>query len=202
MTFKPFHPAAITAITAITHHLDQPLDLIRSPQLMKTYADYETPDKILARTEAWHPEDYPHTDHQLDPEDIGETFDAAGIKGIPLDALRQLLLFLIPKTTDRGSRWKMATVRLAIVARILNIDDAGRVPLEMLAKQIGVTRSLLSLRQLEIADQFQLGKLRSSRSASARKAYSISATNVHRRAQERRQIESGTDMHQTTAKPT
>ena len=167
--------------------------------MMKAYADYETPDKILARTEAWHPEDYPHTDHQLDPEDIGETFDAAGIKGIPLDALRQLLLFLIPKTTDSGSRWKMATVRLAIVARILNIDDyAGRVPLETLAKQIGVTRSLLSLRQLEIADQFQLGKLRSSRSAAARQSYSISATEAHRRAQERRQIESGTD---TTAKP-
>ena len=169
--------------------------------MMKAYADYETPDKILARTEAWHPEDDPHTDHQLDPENIGETFDAAGIKGIPLDALRQLLLFLIPKTTDRGSRWKMATVRLAVVARILGLDDAGQ-PLEVLAKQLNVTRSLLSLRQLEIADQFQLGKLRSSRSASARKAYSISATNVHRRAQEARQRASGTDMHNLSAKPT
>ena len=168
---------------------------------MKAYADYETPDKILARTEAWHPEDDPHTDHQLDPENIGETFDAAGIKGIPLDALRQLLLFLIPKTTDRGSRWKMATVRLAVVARILGLDDAGQ-PLEVLAKQLNVTRSLLSLRQLEIADQFQLGKLRSSRSAAARESYRVSASAAHRRAQERRQIESGTHIHQTTAKPT
>ena len=168
---------------------------------MKSYADYETPDKILARTEGWH-EDDQDTDHQLDPEDIGETFDAAGIKGIPLDALRQLLLFLIPNTADRGSRWKMATVRLAIVARILNIDDAGRVPLETLAKQIGVTRSLLSLRQLAIADQFQLGKLRSSKSAAARQSYSVSATEAHKRAQERRRIESGTDMNRLTAKPT
>ena len=162
--------------------------------------ELNSPDRIHARSEPWHAEDI-HTDHQLDPEDIGETFDAAGIKGIPLDALRQLLLFLIPNTADKASRWKMATVRLAVVARILNIDYAG-VPLETLAKQLGVTRSLLSLRQLAIADQYGLGKLRSSRSAAARKAYSISATNVHRRAQERRQIESGTDMHQTTAKPT
>ena len=167
-----------------------------------SFADHETPDKILARTEAWHPEDDQDTDHQLHPEDIGETFDAAGIKGIPLDALRQLLLFLIPNTADKASRWKMATVRLAVVARILNIDYAGRVPLETLAKQIGVTRSLLSLRQLEIADQFQLGKLRSSRSAAARESYRVSATEAHRRAQERRQGVSGTDIHKLTAKPT
>jgi hypothetical protein len=96
----------------------------------------------------------------------------------------------------------MATVRLAIVARILNIDEAGREPLEVTAKQLNVTRSLLSLRQLEIADQFGLGKLRSSRSASARKAYSISATNVHRRAQEARQGASRTDIHKVSAKPT
>ena len=163
--------------------------------------ELNSPDRILARSEPWHAEDI-HTDHQLDPEDIGETFDAAGIKGIPLDALRQLLLFLIPKTTDSGSRWKMATVRLAVVARILGIDQAGCDSLETLAKQLGVTRSLLSLRQLAIADQYGLGKLRSSRSASARKAYSISATNVHRRAQEARQRASGTDMHNLSAKPT
>jgi hypothetical protein len=147
-----------------------------------SFADHETPDKILARTEGWH-EDDQDTDHQLDPEDIGETLDLAGIKDIPRDALKQLLMFLIPKTTDRGSRWKMAIVRLAIVARILNIDEAGREPLEVLAKQIGVTRSLLSLRQLEIADQFELGKLRSSRSAAARQSYSISATEAHKRRQ-------------------
>ena len=154
---------------------------------MKTYDNRElvdvemnSPDRLLARSEPWHPEDI-HTDHQLDPEDIGETFDAAGIKGIPLDALRQILLFLIPRT-DKASRWQMATVRLAIVARVLGLDDAGQ-PLEVLAKQLNVTRSLLSLRQLEIADQFQLGKLRSSKSAAARKNYSISASLAHERRQ-------------------
>jgi hypothetical protein len=174
---------------------------------MKSYDNRElvdvelnSPDRLLARKEAWHPDDI-DTDKNLAFEDDGETFDAAGIKGVPLDALRQLVLFLIPRTANR-TKWQMATVRLAIVARILNVDEAGREPLEVLAKQLNVTRSLLSLRQLEIADQFGLGKLRSSRSASARKAYSISATNAHRRAQEARQGASGTDMHKTTVKPT
>jgi hypothetical protein len=174
---------------------------------MKSYDNRElvdvelnSPDRLLARKEAWHPDDI-DTDKNLAFEDDGETFDAAGIKGVPLDALRQLVLFLIPRTANR-TKWQMATVRLAIVARILNVDEAGREPLEVLAKQLNVTRSLLSLRQLEIADQFGLGKLRSSRSASARKAYSISATNAHRRAQEARQGASGTVMHKTTVKPT
>lgn len=155
---------------------------------MKSYDNRElvdvelnSPDRLLARKEAWHPDDI-DTDKNLAFEDDGETFDAAGIKGVPLDALRQLVLFLIPRTANR-TKWQMATVRLAIVARILNIDEAGREPLEVTAKQLGVTRSLLSLRQLEIADQFGLGKLRSSRTASARKAYSISATEAHKRRQ-------------------
>jgi hypothetical protein len=88
---------------------------------------------------------------------------------------------------------------LAVVSRILNIDDLGKLPLETLAKQLGVTRSLLSLRQLEIADGFNLGKLRSSKSAAARKAYSVSATNTHRKAQEARQGASGNHIHKTTA---
>jgi hypothetical protein len=164
-------------------------------------ADLDSPDRILSKKEPRHKNDI-DTDPDLDFDDDTEALDLAGIKDIPRDALKQLLLFLIPKTTDRGSRWKMATVRLAIVARILDIDEAGRVPLETLAKQIGVTRSLLSLRQLEIADQFELGKLRSSKSAAARQSYSVSATEAHRKAQERRQIASGTHIHQTTVKPT
>ena len=165
-------------------------------------ADENSPDRILSKKEPRHKDDT-DTDHDLDFDDDTEALDLAGIKRIPRDALKQLLLFLIPKTTDRGSRWKMATVRLAVLSRILNVgDDLGRESLQKLADELGVTRSLLSLRQLAIADQYGLGKLRSSRSAAARKAYSISATNVHRRAQERRQVESGTDMHQTTAKPT
>jgi hypothetical protein len=163
-------------------------------------ADLDSPDRILSKKEPRHKDDI-DTDPDLDPEDTGETFDAGRISGIPRDALRQLVLFLIPRTANR-TKWQMATVRLAIVARVLNIDEAGREPLEVLAKQLNVTRSLLSLRQLEIADQFKLGQLRSSRSAAARKNYSISATNAHRRAQEARQRASATDIHQTTVKPT
>jgi hypothetical protein len=93
------------------------------------------------------------TDRNLDPEESdNETIDAGGIRGIPRDALGQLLRFLLPVTRKPG-RWQMASVRLAVICRILNIDDLGKVPLETLAKQLGVTRSLLSLRQLEVADQ-------------------------------------------------
>jgi hypothetical protein len=172
--------------------------------MSRTYADCQlvdvemtSPDRILARSEPWHPDDE-DTDRHLDPEDTDETFDLNGIKGIPRDALGQLLRFLLPVTSKPG-RWKMAPVRLAVICRILDIDDLGKIPLEQLAKELGVTRSLLSLRQLEIADQFGLGKLRASKSAAARKAYSASATSAHRKAQERRQVASGTDMRKTAA---
>jgi hypothetical protein len=172
--------------------------------MTRTYAasqlvdvEMTSPDRILARSEPWHPDDE-DTDRNLAPEDTDETFDLNGIKGIPKDALRQILLFLLPVTSKPG-RWQMASVRLAIICRILDIDHLGKLPLETLAKQLGVTRSLLSLRQLEVADQYGLGKLRSSKSAAARKNYSTSATNAHRRAQERRQIASGTHTHKATA---
>ncbi len=159
--------------------------------------EMSSPDRILARSEPWHEGDK-DTDRHLDPDDTGETIDANGIKGIPKDALRQLLLFLLPRT-DKPTKWKMAACRLAVVSRILNIDDLGKLPLETLAKQLGVTRSLLSLRQLEIADGFGLGKLRSSKSAAARISYKASATNAHRKALERRQIAAGTLLHKAPA---
>jgi len=170
-------------------------------------ADLDSPDRILSKKEPRHKNDI-ETDPDLDYDDDTEALDLAGIKRIPRDALKQLLLFLIPKTTDRGSRWKMATVRLAVLSRILNVgDDLGRESLQKLADELGVTRSLLSLRQLAIADQYGLGKLRSSRSASARKAYSISATEAHRRAGHRMTVDaeqgaSGTHIHKVSAKPT
>lgn len=170
---------------------------------MRTFADralvdveMNTPDRILARSEPWHTEDT-DTDRHLDPEDDTEQLDMAGIKGIPRDALRQILLFLVPRGAHR-QKWRQAAVRLAIISRILNIDDTGKETLEALATQLGVTRSLLSLRQLEIADQFNLGKLRSSKSAAARKAYSISASNTHRKVHERRQAASGNLTDKTT----
>jgi hypothetical protein len=172
--------------------------------MSRTYADCQlvdvelnSPDRILARSEPWHPDDE-DTDRHLDPPGEQETIDAGGVRGIPRDALGQLLRFLLPVTSKPG-RWKMASVRLAVVCRILDIDELGKLPLETLAKELGVTRSLLSMRQLEIADGFGLGKLRSSKSAAARKSYSASATSAHRRAQERRQATSGNNTHKPTA---
>ena len=168
--------------------------------MTKSYADshlvdveLNTPDRILARSEPWHPDDPPDTDRHLDPDDTPGGIDLNGIKGIPRDALRQLLLFLLPRT-DKPTKWQQAAVRLAVISRILDVDDLGKLPLETLAKQLGVTRSLLSLRQLEIADGFGLGKLRSSKSAAARKNYKTSATEAHRR----RQAASGNLTHKTT----
>ena len=166
-------------------------------QLVDVYAD--SPDRQAARKEARHPTDPDDTDRNLDHQETDdETIDAQGIRGIPKDALGQLLRFLLPVTSKPG-RWQMASVRLAVICRILNIDDLGKLPLEQLAKQLGVTRSLLSLRQLEVADQYGLGKLRSSKSAAARKNYSTSATNAHRRAQERREAAAGNLTHKATA---
>ena len=167
--------------------------------MTKSYADshlvdveLNSPDRILARSEPWHADD-DSTDRHLDPEDTGETIDLNGIKGIPRGALGQLLRFLLPVTSKPG-RWKMASVRLAVVCRMLDVDDLGKLPLETLAKELGVTRSLLSMRQLQIADSYGMGKLRSGKSAAARKSYSASATKAH----SRRQVASGNNTHKTT----
>jgi hypothetical protein len=160
------------------------------------WADVEmnSPDRVIARSEPWHPSDPDDCDRHLAPADDDESIDLNGIKGIPRGALGQLLRFLLPVTSKPG-RWKMASVRLAVVCRILDVDELGKLPLETLAKELGVTRSLLSMRQLEIADGFGLGKLRSSKSAAARKSYSASATKAH----SRRQATSGNNTRKATA---
>jgi hypothetical protein len=160
--------------------------------------ELNSPDRVLARSEPWHSSDPDDCDRYLAPEDNAETIDAAGIRSIPRDALGQLLRFLLP-VTCRSGRWQMAAVRLAVVCRMLDVDNLGNLPLEALAKELGVTRSLLSQRQLQIADSFGMGKLRASKSAAARLSYKASATAAHRRAQERRQAASGNLTHKATA---
>lgn len=123
-----------------------------------------------------------------EPED-DEKLDLGGIVGIPRDALRQLVLFLLPRSNNR-LRWPQAAARLAVIARILDVDDLGKEPLEKLAKELNCSRALLSLRTLELADGFGLGKLRSSKSAAARESYKISATESHRRQGHRVAVDS------------
>ena len=60
--------------------------------------DNDSPDKIVARKENLHETDKDF-DHELSPDDGGETINAAGIKSIPRDALKVLLRYIVHATS-------------------------------------------------------------------------------------------------------
>ena len=143
--------------------------------------DTDSPDRILARSEPMHPEDHDF-DADLGPEDPGETFDLAGIKSIPRDALRTLLRFLVPNNSvSAKKRWRMAQLRVALTAHMLNIDGIGSKSFEELGQELGCTRALLSLYSLRMIDGLAIDKTRNGKCRRSREVYRQSATEVHRR---------------------
>lgn len=142
--------------------------------------DWNSPDKILARSEPMHPDDGDdiHEDY-LHPDD-GLTIDAQGIHAIPRDALRVLLLFLLPPGHNRR-RWRIGQLRLIVLAHMVGIESVSDYSLAQIADQIGCTRAILSLHQLRIVDSLRLDKARQGKSRRSREVYRRSATDAHRR---------------------
>ena len=142
-------------------------------------SDVNSPDKILARSEPLHDDDV-DCDADLAPEDDGTDISAANIKGIPRDALRHLLLFLIPATSPR--KWRVAQLRLVVLAHLAGVEGIGDKSLSELARQLGVTRSLLSLYSVRMVDQLKQNQPRGGKRRETRETYRQSAIAYHRRA--------------------
>lgn len=170
---------------------------------MPSYADshlvdveLNSPDRILARSEPWHPDDI-DTDRHLDPEDTPGGIDLKGIKDIPPDAILILLRYIVQPGAAKH-RWRQAQIRLALLAHMVDLDGIGALSYAALAEELGCTRALLSMRSLELIDGLKIEKTRNGKRRSTRETYSKTATEAHRRAQERRQAASGNLTHKTT----
>jgi hypothetical protein len=146
-----------------------------------TAADNNSPDRILARSEPMHPTDEDF-DHDYAPDHDGETFDAAAIKNIPRDALKVILRFIIPSTSSsQAKRWRIAQLRVALLAHMLDIDGIGSKSFEELGQELGCTRALLSLYSLRMIDGLTIDKTRNGKARRSREVYRQSATEAHRR---------------------
>ena len=163
------HPALVMR----THHSDD-------GHLVNT--DENTPDRILAQKEPLHETDEDF-DHDYAPDHDGETFDAAAIKNIPRDALKVILRFIIPSTSSsQAKRWRIAQLRVALLAHMLDIDGIGSKSFEDLGQELGCTRALLSLYSLRMIDGLAIDKTRNGKSRRSREVYRETATAAHRRA--------------------
>ena len=121
-----------------------------------------------------------------------ETLDLGGIMSIPLDALRVLVLFLLPQTSNptSSSYWRIATRRLCALAYSIGVEEVRRHPLAKLAPAAGCTRALLSLLAVELRDFADLDH-RAGRSDEARQVYATRARQVwNSRARNKREAES------------
>jgi hypothetical protein len=144
--------------------------------------DTDSPDKIMARSESLHELDGDDWDADLGPCDGDETIEAAGIKNIPRDALRTLLRFLVPNNSvNTKKRWRMAQLRVALLSHMLNVDGLGVLSFEELGKELGCTRSLLSLYSLRIVDGLTLNKAPNGKCRASRLVYQKTSKEAHRR---------------------
>jgi hypothetical protein len=108
-----------------------------------------------------------------------EMLDLGGVASIPPDALRLLVLFLLPQTSNptSSSYWRIATRRLCALAYSIGVEEVRRHPLAKLGPAAGCTRALLSLLACELRDFADLDH-RAGRSDQARQTYSARARAV------------------------
>jgi hypothetical protein len=110
-----------------------------------------------------------------------EFIDADGIKAIPVSALKDLIRFILPAGKSESVRWRAGLMRLAVVSHLADVDQDGNKTLTEIADELKVSRAALSWHHVRILDQLGLGESRSSKSRAARKTYSRTATESHRR---------------------
>ncbi len=115
----------------------------------------------------------------LEPEDTQfSEIDLAGISGIPTDAIRVLLLFLLPEGSPRTpGYWKQVAARIAALAHALHLPIIGEISLTELAEAVGCTRSLLSLNACKLRD-FAALDCQAGRTTLARESYAQRAREV------------------------
>jgi hypothetical protein len=120
-------------------------------------------------------------DHLLEAEEHEDhdTLDLAGLRGIPVDALKTLVLFLLPTDSKptSASYWPKALKRLCALSYAIGIEEVRKFPLSKIAPALGCSRAMLSLLCCELRDFASLDH-RAGRSDAARETYSTRARQV------------------------
>jgi hypothetical protein len=139
-------------------------------------------EPLSQNSKTQHPIDWNSPDQQaMADEELAddEVVSLAGIKDIPRDALRTLLLFIIPSGGVPAKKWRIAQIRLALIAHLASVEGVGGQPLSDLAVELGCTRSLLSLYCLKMVDGLKLDKSRNGKRRETRETYRQNALLSH-----------------------
>jgi hypothetical protein len=113
-----------------------------------------------------------------DTDDERTDQDVLALKSIPPDGLLVLLRFIIGNTCTI-KRWRVSQLKLATLAHAAGMQGIGDQSLTQLAKELGCTRSLLSLYSTRLADQLGLSQVRGGKTRSSREAYRQNAIKIH-----------------------
>ncbi len=106
--------------------------------------------------------------------------DVLALRTIPPDALLVLLRFIIGTSSTR-KRWRIAQLKLATLAHAAGMQGVGDKSLTELAKELGCTRSLLSLYGTRLADQLGLAQVRGGKCRESRETYRRNALLSHQK---------------------
>jgi hypothetical protein len=134
----------------------------------------------------WHDPSDAAIEHEvelgIDDEGDDENPDVLALKRIPADALLVLLRFLLPPGKTGKTRWRIATLKLAVLANAADCDEIGGLKLADIARELGVSRALVSLYSLRLVDELGLSKVRAGKSRESRETFRRAAIEAHRRA--------------------
>ncbi|MCU0776111.1 MAG: hypothetical protein MUF86_00385 [Akkermansiaceae bacterium] len=117
----------------------------------------------------------------LDTDD-GKNPDTLALKKIPPDALKVLLRFLLPPGKTGKTRWRIATLKLATLANAAGVDEIGNMTLTDIARELNVSRALVSLYSLRLVDELGMNKVAAGKSRESRETFRRVAIEAHRRA--------------------
>jgi hypothetical protein len=115
-----------------------------------------------------------------DTDDERTDQDVLALKSIPPDGLLVLLRFIIGNTCTI-KRWRVSQLKLATLAHAAGMQGIGDQSLTQLAKELGCTRSLLSLYSTRLADQLGLSQVRGGKCRESRETYRQNALLSHQK---------------------
>ena len=107
----------------------------------------------------------------------GDT-DAQAICGMPRDGLATILRFVLPPTLTGVRKWRVAQMRYIALAHLCGVRGVAELSQTQIAKELGVTRALVSHYFTSIADRLAQAQTRHGRSKAAREVYGERARRV------------------------
>ncbi len=113
--------------------------------------------------------------------DTPDEIDVLALRKIPADALLVLLRFIVGDSSKPRHRWRIAQLRLAVLAHAAALDGVGNKTLTSLASELQCTKALLSIYATRLADQLGESQVRGGKSRAARETYRQRAIEVHER---------------------